>query len=78
MEIPWIRRSDSEAWEAMSALTPAEHSAVAANLRARGLHETPQYAAWLRTELTKAAMRKRAAQERDAVLYFTSGRATAA
>ena len=60
MEIPWIRRSEADAWEAMRGLTAAEYKEVAAGLRARGLEGTPQYAAWLRTELTKAALRKRA------------------
>ena len=43
----------------MRVLTPSEYSAVMADLRTRGLQGTPQYKAWLRTELTKAAMRKR-------------------
>ena len=71
MEIPWVRRSDSEAWEAMRTLTPSEHSAIAADLRARGLQGTPMYNAWLRAELTKAAVRKQAALEREAMLYLT-------
>ena len=78
MEIPWIRRSEAEAWEAMRGLTAAEYGAVTADLRARGLEGTPQYASWLRAELSKAAMRKRAALERDAELYLTPRHATAA
>ena len=66
MEIPWIRRSDSEAWEAMRSLTPAEFGDVRAKLRARGLEGTPAYAAWLRAEVTKAALRKQAALAAEA------------
>ena len=61
VEIPWTRRSESDAWEAMRGLTAADYRAVKAALRERGLEGTPAYSAWLRTELTKAAMRKRAA-----------------
>ncbi len=81
MEIPWLRRSEVDAWEGMRGLTAAEYKEVAAGLRARGLEGTPQYAAWLRTELTKAALRKRAMTESDessAVPASTPGHAAAA
>jgi hypothetical protein len=61
VEIPWTRRSERDAWEAMRGLSAADYRTIKTTLRERGLEGTPQYAAWLRTELTKAAMRKRAA-----------------
>ena len=67
MEIPWTRRSETDAWEAMRGLTAADYRAVKASLRERGLEGTPQYSAWLRTELTKAAMRKRASEQQESL-----------
>ena len=76
MEFPWTRRSESDAWEAMRGLTAAEYGAITADLRERGLEGTPAYEAWLRAELSKAAMRKRAMLASRAASTPTSAPAT--
>lgn len=57
MEIPH-RQLPAELRELTRCLSRAELRSITADLEARGLAGTPTYAAWLRTELLKAAQRK--------------------